>query len=260
VAALTKPPCWNTKSPDIAAARAPAPSAVCAADSNDGPIALGAFAERNNDRARPTAVCAWAATCSIDTIALSPRREPLLAENWSPDGLARLLVAPRGIRIDRRWGIRRVLAPAPGRYKMSYQHRMDKTAKLAGHAESERRGVTMSTVSFRNRDGKLVDVPVVAASRLKNEFGTVFEEAAVGGAVVITKHNTPRAVLLSYAEFEALTAAATPALDDLSARFDTLLATMQTPEAKAGVAAAFDATPEELGAAAVRAARASRRR
>jgi antitoxin Phd len=137
---------------------------------------------------------------------------------------------------------------------------MDKTSKMAGHAEYERWESIMSTVSFRNRDGKLVDVPVVAASRLKNEFGTVFEEAAVGGAVVITKHNTPRAVLLSYAEFEALTASATPALDDLSERFDTLLATMQTPEAKAGVAAAFDATPEELGAAAVKAARASRRR
>ncbi len=118
----------------------------------------------------------------------------------------------------------------------------------------------MTTVAFRNRQGKLVDVPVVAATRLKNEFGTVFEQAAVNGAVVITKHNTPRAVLLSYAEFEALTASSTPALNDLSERFDELLATMQTPEAKAGVAAAFDATPEELGAAAVKAARTARRR
>ncbi|GBE64911.1 hypothetical protein MFM001_13730 [Mycobacterium sp. MFM001] len=118
----------------------------------------------------------------------------------------------------------------------------------------------MSAVSFRNRDGKLVDVPTVTASRLKNEFGTVFEEAAANGAVVITKHATPRAVLLSYAEFEALTASATPVLDDLTERFDKLLATMQTPKAKAGVAAAFDATPEELGAAAVKAARGARRR
>lgn len=118
----------------------------------------------------------------------------------------------------------------------------------------------VSTVSFRNRDGKLVDVPRVTASRLKNEFGTVFEEAALNGAVVITKHATPRAVLLSFAEFEALTAPVTPALDDLSERFDKLLATMQTPKAKAGVAAAFDATPEELGAAAVKAARAAQRR
>jgi len=118
----------------------------------------------------------------------------------------------------------------------------------------------MSTVSFRNRDGKLVDVPSVTASRLKNEFGTVFDEAAVSGAVVITKHNTPRAVLVSYAEFEALTASATPALDDLSERFDELLAAMQTPRARAGVAAAFDASPEELGAAAVKAARTARLR
>ncbi|ORV99792.1 type II toxin-antitoxin system prevent-host-death family antitoxin [Mycobacterium kyorinense] len=118
----------------------------------------------------------------------------------------------------------------------------------------------MSTVSYRNRDGKLVDVPLVAATRLKNEFGTVFEQAAVDGAVVITKHDVPKAVLLSYAEFEALTASATPALDDLTERFDKLLATMQTPKAKAGVAAAFDATPEELGAAAVKAARSARSR
>lgn len=115
----------------------------------------------------------------------------------------------------------------------------------------------MATVPFRNREGKLVDVPVVAATRLKNEFGTVFDEAAASGAVVVTKHGTPRAVLLSYAEFEALTASATPALDDLRERFDELLAQMQTPEAKAGVAAAFDATPVELGAAAVKAARAA---
>ena len=113
----------------------------------------------------------------------------------------------------------------------------------------------MSTVTFRNRDGKLVDVPAVTASRLKNEFGAVFEEATQGGAVVITKHDTPRAVLLSYAEFEALTKPATPALDDLSERFDELLATMQTPKVRTGVAEAFDATPGELGAAAVKAAR-----
>ena len=118
----------------------------------------------------------------------------------------------------------------------------------------------MSTVTFRNRDGKLVDIPTVAASRLKNEFGTVFEQATLGGAVMITKHDTPKAVLLSYAEFEALTKSATPALNDLSERFDELLATMQTPKAKAGVAAAFDATPEELGAAAVKAARTAPRR
>jgi antitoxin Phd len=113
----------------------------------------------------------------------------------------------------------------------------------------------MTTVSFRNRDGKLVDIPTVTASRLKNQFGSVFEQAAVDGAVVITKHDTPRAVLVSYAEFEALTASTAPALDILGERFDELLATMQKPAVKTGVAAAFDASPEEMGAAAVKAAR-----
>jgi prevent-host-death family protein len=116
----------------------------------------------------------------------------------------------------------------------------------------------MPGLTFRNRDGELVDVPTVAATRFKNEFGTIFEQAALGGAVAITKHNTPKAVLLSYVEFEALTKASTPALDDLADQFDQLLAGMQTPRSKAAVASAFDATSEELGRAAVKAARAKR--
>ena len=85
-----------------------------------------------------------------------------------------------------------------------------------------------------------------------------FEQAALGGAVAITKHNTPKAVLLSYAEFEALTKASTPALDDLSDQFDQLLERMQTPQAKSAMVSAFDATPEQLGRAAVKAARPKR--
>ena len=118
----------------------------------------------------------------------------------------------------------------------------------------------MTTLSFRNSDGELVDVPTVAATRFKNEFGAIFEQAALGGAVAITKHNTPKAVLLSYAEFEALTRASSPVLDELTEEFDALLARMQTPSAKSGMAAAFDATPEQLSRAAVKAARPKRRR
>jgi len=118
----------------------------------------------------------------------------------------------------------------------------------------------MTTLSFRNSDGELVDVPTVAATRFKNEFGAIFEQAALGGAVAITKHNTPKAVLLSYAEFEALTRASSPVLDELTEEFDALLAQMQTPSAKAGMASAFDAPPEQLGRAAVKAARPKRRR
>src|SRR5258705_13164827 len=111
----------------------------------------------------------------------------------------------------------------------------------------------MATLTFRNRDGELVDVPTVAATRFKNEFGTIFEQAALGGAVAITKHKTPKAELLSYAEFEALTKASTPALDDLSDQFDQQLERMQSPQSKSAMASAFDATPEQLASAAVKA-------
>src|SRR6478609_2948259 len=118
----------------------------------------------------------------------------------------------------------------------------------------------MSSLSFRNSDGDLVDVPSVPATRFKNEFGAMFEQAALGGAVAITKHNTPKAVLLSYAEFQALTRSSSPVLDELDDEFDALLAGMQTAETRAGLAAAFDASPDELGRAAVKAARPKRRR
>ena len=113
----------------------------------------------------------------------------------------------------------------------------------------------MASLTFRNSDGELVDVPTVAATRFKNEFGSIFEQAALGGAVAITKHNTPKAVLLSYAEFEALTKAGSPVLDELTDEFDALLARMQTPVSRAATASAFDASPDDLGAAAVEAAR-----
>jgi prevent-host-death family protein len=116
----------------------------------------------------------------------------------------------------------------------------------------------MSRLTFRNSHGELVDIPTVAATKFKNEFGSIFERAALGGAVAITKHDAPKAVLLSYTEFESLVKSRSPALDELSAQFDGLLARMQTPKARKGMAAAFGASPAELGRAAVRAARKKR--
>lgn len=112
-----------------------------------------------------------------------------------------------------------------------------------------------AALTFRNSQGDLVDVPAVAATRLKNEFGTVLEQAVRGGAVAITRHDMPKAVLISFDEFQALVKARSHSLSDLSAEYDTLLARMQTPAARKGMAAAFNASPAELGRAAVRAAR-----
>ena len=113
----------------------------------------------------------------------------------------------------------------------------------------------MSTLTFRNSLGELVDVPTVAATRIKNEFGAVLEQAVRGGAVAITKHETPKAVLISYDEFQALVKARSPDLGDLAAEYDTLLASMQSPEAAKGMEGAFNASPVELGRAAVKAAK-----
>ncbi len=116
----------------------------------------------------------------------------------------------------------------------------------------------MSTLTFRNSQGALVDIPTVAATKVKNEFGAILEKATHGGAVAITRHDTPKAVLLSYDEFESLIKVRSRSLGDLGAEFDDLLARMQTPKARKAMKAAFNASPAELGRAAKKAARKAR--
>jgi len=98
-------------------------------------------------------------------------------------------------------------------------------------------------------------MPTFTATAAKNEFGRVLDIAVEKGAVAITRHDAPKAVLLSIDEFDALVAAGTRTLDTLTAEFDELLARMQTPTARKGMADAFDATPGRLGKAAVAAAK-----
>jgi prevent-host-death family protein len=112
----------------------------------------------------------------------------------------------------------------------------------------------MTTLTFRNSRGELVDIPTIPATQAKSEFGAILDSAVAGGAVAITRHDATKAVLLSYAEFESLVKSRSTALDDLSAQFDGLLQRMQTPRARKGMKAAFNASPAELGRAAVRAA------
>jgi antitoxin Phd len=109
----------------------------------------------------------------------------------------------------------------------------------------------MSALTFRNRRGETVPVSSFSATDAKNGFGRVLETASAQGMVAITKHDETKAVLLSLDEYRALVAARSNPLDTLSAEFDGLLAGMQTPRARAGMRAAFDASPAELGKAAV---------
>src|SRR5213075_1419660 len=85
---------------------------------------------------------------------------------------------------------------------------------------------------FRNSHGELVDLQPVPATRFKNEFSAMFEQAALGHAVAITKHDTPKAVLISYEEFRALMEARSPSLGALEAEFDALLGRMQSPASR----------------------------
>jgi prevent-host-death family protein len=95
----------------------------------------------------------------------------------------------------------------------------------------------------------------ISATDAKNEFGRILETVIQGGKVVITKHDSPKAVLISIDEFNALSSAYRTELETLSEEFDQLLAGMQTSAARAGMNAAFHATPKELGKAAAAAAR-----
>ena len=108
---------------------------------------------------------------------------------------------------------------------------------------------------FRNRRGEQVEPRSFSASDAKNQFGRVLETALADGIVMITKHDVVKAVVVSAEEFRALTGAGAPALDTLSREFDRLLARMQTPKSRAGMRSAFEATPKQLGQAAVEGAR-----
>ncbi len=116
----------------------------------------------------------------------------------------------------------------------------------------------MGTLHYRNSRGQLIDVFSVAATRVKNEFGSILEKAMHGEAIAITRHDAPKAVLISYEEFLRLSEHQVPNLEDLTLEFDALLSRMQTPRAKKRMAQVFNASPNELGRAAVEEAGRSR--
>ena len=111
---------------------------------------------------------------------------------------------------------------------------------------------------FDNRKGDAIQLRSFNATDAKNKFGQMLETTLRDGAAVIRRHDEPKAVLLSWEEFKDLVTSRRPHLDALTSEFDALLARMQGPAHRQGIQAAFDASPEELGDAAVKAARAGR--
>jgi antitoxin Phd len=75
----------------------------------------------------------------------------------------------------------------------------------------------------------------ISATEAKNRLGEVLDNVIQGGMVLITKHQTPKVVLLSMDEYDALSRATETRLDTLNGEFDALLARMQTAKARAGL-------------------------
>lgn len=126
------------------------------------------------------------------------------------------------------------------------------TASYAVGLCRSRRHVLVTPNGYRRERPQAASISATAA---KNEFGRILEKVIQGGTVVITRHSAPKAVLISVDEFNALSRSHRAELDTLSGEFDLLLAGMQTPAARAGMKAAFDASPRHLGQAAAAAAR-----
>jgi prevent-host-death family protein len=96
---------------------------------------------------------------------------------------------------------------------------------------------------------------LATATDAKNSFGLLLEKAIQGGVVVITKHDAPKAVLISVDQYATLSGAPQAEINSLSAEFDSMLLRMQRPGARRSMQKAFRASPKQLGRAAVAAAR-----
>ena len=101
---------------------------------------------------------------------------------------------------------------------------------------------------------RISEMPVISATELKNATADVFEQVAARRAVAITRHDKPRAVLLSVEQYEALAGQRPDWLEDLCKKYLGVLESMQGPVQRASAERAFNATPEELADAAVWAA------
>jgi prevent-host-death family protein len=127
--------------------------------------------------------------------------------------------------------------------------------RTVGNAMRTRRVRQDAAPAFLARRGEALTPIKITATEAKNQMGRVLETVMQGGVVLITKRETPKAAVIPMAEYEKFSRATEAKLNALSGEFDALLARMQTPEARAGMQTAFDATPEQLAKAAVTIAR-----
>ena len=95
----------------------------------------------------------------------------------------------------------------------------------------------------------------VTSTEAQNEFGRILDQASHDAVVVITRHTVPRAVLLSIGRYRELAGAQATMLNTLTEEFDAQFDRMQDPQVWASTERGFQATPVEMGQAALTAAR-----
>jgi antitoxin Phd len=141
---------------------------------------------------------------------------------------------------------------------MGCGYELDKLAEMAKMDTSSDQGpIIMTALTLRNPRGEDIAVTEFSATEAKNSFGRVLDTAFSQGMVAITKRDRPTAVVLSLDAYQALLGAQAKPLESLSHEFDMLLQQMQGSAGRDALMDAFDASPEELGAAAVRAVKKS---
>ena len=114
--------------------------------------------------------------------------------------------------------------------------------------------MSISSSTSHRFSPRLQELPTVTATELKHSTADVLDQVSAGKAVAITRHDKPRAVLISLEQYKELTGNQSGWLEDLQTEYRGMLDRMQSPEQKAAALRLFEATSEELGAAAVRGA------
>jgi prevent-host-death family protein len=114
--------------------------------------------------------------------------------------------------------------------------------------------MSISYNTYRPSCPRLQELPTVTATHLKHSTADVLNQVSAGKPVAITRHDKARAVLLSVEQYNDLIAGESSLLAELKTEYRTMLDEMQSPEQKEAAIRSFNATSEELGAAAVKGA------
>lgn len=113
----------------------------------------------------------------------------------------------------------------------------------------------MATIPVSGRPD-LARAKAYTASDAKARLGEVIDRAMTDGVATITRRGRQKFALVPVETLEALIVESRESeRQEIEKRYESLLAKMQTPEHRKAVDALFEASSEELGEAAVRAAR-----